>query len=169
MARPSKYNPALQKKFDDLVDRIGDIEIKDKGAKRKEQIGNLIEEFFTYGDINSLGVYLGIVTETIQDWRRTASDRYNQTFSATFKRWDQKRKSMLFRITPFIDKSLAIFFNKAINGYIEVQGVNLRSEQTVNHKVEIRLQVDNLKDNYGTKNLAALENILSQSRSSTVN
>ena len=132
MARPSKYNPALQKKFDDLVDRIGDIEIKDKGAKRKEQIGNLIEEFFTYGDINSIALYLGLVRDTIYDWSDVKSDRYKQEFSDTFKRWNTKRKAILFRITPFIDKTLAIFYNKTINGYFEMQGINPKSKVDVN-------------------------------------
>lgn len=165
MARPSKYNQALQKKFDDLVDSIGDIEIK-TGDKRKTQITKLIEEFFTYGDINSLGSYLGVVTETIQDWRRENSDRYNKEFSATLKRWNTKRKAILFKITPFIDKSLAIFYNKSILKYVEYQGINLKTE--VSQDINIRVKVDNLKENYGTEDLIKLDKILSQDRTGSV-
>lgn len=167
MARPSKYNPVLQKKFDDLVDSIGDISIKDAGKERKIQITRLIEEFFTYGDINSIAVYLDIRRETIHDWVKESSDRYNVGFSNTFKRWNEKRKSMLFKITPFIDKSLAIFFNKAINGYIEVQGLNVKTE--ISQKVEIRLKVDNIKETYGKQDLIELDRILSQKRQHSIN
>jgi len=144
MARPSKYNQALQKKFDELVDSIGDIAISNKQNK-KIQIPKLIEEFFTYGDVNSIAVYLGLVRETIYDWKNENSDRYKKEFSDTFKRWNTKRKAILFRITPFIDKTLAIFYMKTISGYIEVQGVNVKSGEITKPKVQIYLP-DNQRD-----------------------
>ncbi len=145
MGRPSKYNPALQKKFDDLVDSIGDIEIKDTGEKRKVQITRLIEEFFTYGYLRSLVVYLEIGSTTLYEWINPKEATYNSEIAKTFKRWDDKRRAILFKITPFIDKSLAIFFNKAINGFIEVQGVNLKTQGEVKSKVQIYLP-DNKRD-----------------------
>lgn len=124
--RPSKYNEELQQRFDAKVERFGNLEPIDSKeiANPKLCINRLVDEYFCFGDVNQVAVYLGIIRETVYDWIKVDSPRYIPTFSNTFKAWDTKRKALLFRLSPYIcnnNSALGIFLLKAQGGYLEVQ------------------------------------------------
>lgn len=108
MGRPSKYNKQLQSKFDRLVDSWK------------------IAEYFKYGDVNQIALYLGICRDTVYDWATKHND-----FSYTLKRWESKGRGYLFEISPTMAmdrQSFCIFLLKVKNGYIEKSAVEHSGE-----------------------------------------
>lgn len=98
--RPSKYNDELQEKFDDLVDRW---EVRD---------------YFKYGDVNQIALFLGIHRDTVYDWNVKF-----ERFSDTLKRWKTKQRAFLFELAPAIsvkNASLWIFLAKVKLNYAEI-------------------------------------------------
>lgn len=122
MARPSKYNKKLQKKFDTLVDTWN------------------VKEYFKYGDVNQIALYLGIVRETVYDWREKIDE-----FSDTFKRWETKGKAFLFEMSPklaFKCPAYAIFLMKVKLKYIEID----KHEHEIKGGISMSVGVQELRD-----------------------
>ncbi len=122
MTRPSKYNKELQKKFDDLVENFGN-QVMHPDEESKKYNNRLTDEYFTFGDVNQIAVYLGIIRDTVYDWKNPQSDRYEEEFSYTYKKWETKRNALLFRIVSYVcqtNTALGIFLLKAQGGYLEI-------------------------------------------------
>ncbi len=146
MARPSKYNAELQQKFDKLVDNLYPI------GTTKEDEKDAYNNFWRYGIVEQIALYLGINVDTIYDWSDKESERYHEEFSETLKRWYVITKALLHRLSPKIAErspALAIFLRKTKLGELEVS----------KHILEKRLTTRNEKDLYMkiTKEIAEAE------------
>ncbi len=134
MARPSKYTPELQKKFDELVATL-----------YTEDEKKALDNFWRYGILEQVAIYLDVMVSTIYDWCDPESERYHEQFSETLKQYQLITKSLLHLNTPRITEispALAIFLRKTKLGELEISKTILEQKLEANFKLETKSKIE---------------------------
>lgn len=134
VGRPSKYTQELQLKFDDMV-----------GSLYSEDDQVAFDNYWKYGIIEQIAIFLNISIETIYDWSDMDSERYHKEFSESLKRWHISTKALLHKISPIIaEKSpaLAIFLRKVKLKELEISKTILEEKFEANVKFENKTKVE---------------------------
>ncbi len=138
MARPSKYNEELQQKFDDLVDNLYPM------GTTKEDEKAAYNNFWLYGIVEQIALYLSINIDTIYDWSDPDSERYHEAFSETLKTWHIITKGLLHRLSPKIAErspALAIFLRKTKLGELEISKTILEQRLTTRSEKNLYIKI----------------------------
>jgi hypothetical protein len=136
MARPSKYTPELQKKFNELINTLYADDMEDEEC---------CKNFWNFGIIEQLAIYLDVMVSTIYDWSDESSERFHLEFSETLKRWHLITKALVHQITPKISEqspALAIFLRKTKLGELEISKAILEQKLEANFKLEIKSKIE---------------------------
>jgi hypothetical protein len=130
---PSKYTPELQQKFDDLIQSL-------YTDNDKTNYNN----FWSYGIVEQIAVYLRITIETIYQWVDPRSEFYKPAFSDSFKEWFILSKAMFFKTGKVMSvraPAAFIFLCKTKLGMIEVK------KTIFEERYSQILEIDGVEDN----------------------